>query len=61
MEPDGARWGFSRVKNEGDKKALLSVLKTMSQATPRLTWIMYDESNGGHELVLKGGSSVGSG
>ncbi|MGC8816452.1 MAG: hypothetical protein ACP5PX_01340 [Candidatus Hadarchaeum sp.] len=58
LEPSGARWGFSRVKNEKDKMQLLSAIRTMSLATPRLTWIMYDESNGGDEIVLKGGSSV---
>ncbi|MEM3420630.1 MAG: hypothetical protein QW315_00020 [Candidatus Hadarchaeum sp.] len=58
LEPSGARWGFSRVKSERDKMQLLSVLRMMSLATPRLTWIMYDESNGGCEMVLKGGSSI---
>ncbi len=58
MEPRGARWGFSRLRNDEDRSRLLSVLRSMSRATPRLTWILYDERNGGEEILLRGGKRL---
>jgi len=58
MEPGGARWGFTRARDEKDRLRLLTTLRKMSRATPRLTWVMYDEGNGGKEVVLKGGVVV---
>ena len=53
LEPRKARWGFSKV-HDGGKQRLLRALELMSAATPRLTWIVYDESEL-EEFVLKSG------
>ena len=53
LEPREARWGFSRV-HDGGKERLFRTLELMSAATPRLTWIVYDEDGLG-EFTLKGG------
>lgn len=58
LEPNGARWGFTRARNDEDRLRLVLTIREMSQATPRLTWVMYDEGNGGKEVVLKGGATV---
>ena len=54
LEPREARWGFSKVQ-DGGKERLLRALERMSEATPRLTWIVYDEGDL-KEFVLKGGN-----
>lgn len=54
LEPRAARWGFSKVR-DGGKERLLRALELMSAATPRLTWIVYDEGEL-KEFVLKGGN-----
>lgn len=58
LKPNGARWGFTRARDDKDRLRLVLTLREMSQATPRLTWVMYDEGNGGKEVVLKGGTAV---
>ncbi|HID60806.1 MAG TPA: hypothetical protein EYP46_02970 [Hadesarchaea archaeon] len=58
LEPKDARWGFSRLHGDKDKPQLLSTLRRMSRATPRLTWVLYDEDNGGEEVMLRGGRRV---
>ncbi|MFH1821414.1 MAG: hypothetical protein ABH852_03095 [Methanobacteriota archaeon] len=58
LEPSGARWGFTRTRDDEDRLRLVLTLREMSQATPRLTWVLCDECNGGKEVVLKGGTAV---
>ena len=58
MEPGDARWGFTQVRDKGEKLLVISTIRKMSAATPRLTWLLYDEGNCGREFVLKGGKSV---
>ena len=58
LEPRGARWGFTRVRDDEDRLRVVLAMRRMSQATPRLTWVLYDEGDGGKEVVLKGGRSV---
>ena len=58
LEPSGARWGFTRARNNQDRLKLVLTIKEMSRATPRLTWVLYDEGDGGKEVVLKGGTAV---
>ena len=53
LEPGEARWGFSEV-HDGGRPGLLHALKRMSAATPRLTWVVFDEGER-KELVLRGG------
>lgn len=57
LKPKDARWGFTRTRDEEDRSQLLSVIRRMSQATPHLTWVVYDDGNGG-EFVLRGGRQV---
>jgi hypothetical protein len=58
LEPKGARWGFTRAHGEQDRLKVILTIRRLSQATPRLTWIVYDEGNGGREFVLRGGRPV---
>ena len=55
MEPSEARWGFTRPRDEGDRQRVILAVREMSRATPRLTWLLYEDGNGGKETVLKGG------
>ena len=54
MRPAKARWGFTSVEN-GGREQVLRAIERMSSATPRLTWVLYEEGNGDQELMLKGG------
>ena len=58
LEPSDARWGFTRARDDEDRLRLVLTIREMSQATPRLTWVLYDEGNGGKEVVLKDGTAV---
>ncbi len=58
MEPRGARWGFTRVRDDKDRLRIVLTIRRMSQATPRLTWLLCDEGDGSGEVVLKGGKPV---
>jgi len=58
MEPCGARWGFTRVRDDEDKLRIVLTVRRMSQATPHLTWLLCDEGDGNREVVLKGGKPV---
>jgi len=58
MEPRGARWGCTRVRDNEDRLRIVLTVRRMSQATPNLTWLLCDEDNGGREVVLKGGRLV---
>lgn len=58
LVPEDARWGFARVRGEEDRLHVLLTLIHMSQATPQLTWVLYDEGNGGGEVVLRSGRRV---
>lgn len=58
LKPLGARCGFTRVRDDEDRLQVILALRRMSQATPRLTWLLYDEGNSGKENVLKGGKLV---
>ena len=57
LTPSNARWGFTRVFSDVERQHVLSTIRRMSKATPRLTWMIY-ESNGGKEIVLRGGGRV---
>jgi len=58
LEPADSRWGYTRVRTEAERQRLLLTLRRMSEATPGTTWIIYDEGNGGSELLLRGGRVV---
>ncbi len=58
LEPKGARWGFTRVRDDHDRLQVVLTIRRMSQVTPRLTWVLYDEGDGGKEVVLRGGRHV---
>jgi len=56
--PLNALWGYTKVyRNDGDGKAVIRAIKEMSRATPRLTWVLYDEGDltGGRKLTIKNG------
>lgn len=58
LEPRDARWGFTQVRNDEERLRVVLLVQRMSAATPKLTWVLYDEGNGGREVVLKGGKPV---
>ncbi|MFN4132769.1 MAG: hypothetical protein ACK4GQ_00125 [Candidatus Hadarchaeales archaeon] len=58
LEPKDSRWGYSQVSSEEEKAKLLQTLKQMSEATPSNTWVIYDEGDGGAELVLRMGRVI---
>jgi hypothetical protein len=58
LEPRESRWGFTRIEDEQERLRLLLTIKRMSEATPGVTWVVYDESNGGTELVIRAGRVV---
>jgi len=58
MEPRDARWGFTRVRDDEERLRVVLTVRRMSVATPRLTWVLYDEGDGGREVVLRGGKPV---
>ena len=58
MEPRDARWGFTQVRSHEERLRVALTVRRMSAATPRLTWVLYDEGDGGREVMLKGGKLV---
>ncbi len=56
MEPPEARWGFSWA-GDGGKGRVLEALLRMSAATPRLTWVIFDEDRRA-EIAIRGGRPV---
>lgn len=59
LEPKESRWGYTRVAGEEEYHLLFNTLRRMSEATPGVTWVIYDEGNGGTELLLRGGKIIG--
>lgn len=56
LNPPDALWGHVKVDGEESVTKVLMVLEKMSEAVPRLTWILYSENRiFGGELFLKGG------
>ncbi len=56
LEPREARWGFTAVA-DSERERVVRAIERMSVATPHLTWVLYEEGNGG-EIVLRGGKPV---
>jgi hypothetical protein len=57
LESQEARWGFTDVQDDDQRWRVMKTLEKMSLAAPRLSWVIYEEGNGG-ELVLRGGELV---
>jgi len=57
LEPQEARWGFTEVRSDDQRWRVMKTLDKMSLAAPRLSWVIYEEGNGG-ELVLRSGELV---
>jgi hypothetical protein len=45
--------GFTKVVCEEDAKIALATIKEMSAATPRLTWLVYDEGELTNDMWVK--------
>jgi len=58
LEPKDSRWGYTRIQREEDRERVLLTLKRMSEATPQTTWVLYEEGNGGTELILRRGKVI---
>jgi hypothetical protein len=58
LEPQESRWGFTQVQDEEERLRVLLTLKRMSEVAPGITWVVYDEGNGGTELIIRAGRVV---
>jgi len=45
--------GFTKVVDDEDAKLALAAIKEMSTATPRLTWLVYDEGGLTNDMWMK--------
>ena len=57
-ETSGTLWGFTKVNDsDRDRKLVIQAIKEMSRATPRLTWLFFDEGwlGKGEWSTFKGG------
>lgn len=57
-EASGALWGFTKVNDSSsDRKMVIRAIKEMSKATPRLTWLFFDEGwlGKGEWMTFRGG------
>jgi len=57
-EAGGRLWGFTKVnENDRDRKLVIQAIEEMSEATPRLTWMIFDEGelSKGKWVKFKGG------
>jgi len=61
LTPPDALWGFTKVRDEGERELVLKVIMEMSMSTPRLTWILCEENGkaGGNESIIRNGQIVG--
>lgn len=56
LTPTDALWGHVGVDGEGEVEVALRALERMSEAVPRLTWILHDENKiWGGEIFLRAG------
>lgn len=57
LTPPDALWGFTKVRDDVERELVLKVIREMSAAVPRLTWVLYDEngSEGGEITIHNGG------
>lgn len=60
--PRGALWGFTKVSDEQEARVVILAIKEMSRATPRLTWLLYDEGGltDGRWVILRRGRAMGT-
>ena len=61
LTPADALWGFTKVHDDEERELVLKAVKEMSIATPRLTWVLYDEngSSESRETIVRNGGVVG--
>jgi len=48
-----AVWGFTKVVCNKDAELVIAAIKEMSAATPRLTWLVYDEGGLTNDVWVK--------
>jgi hypothetical protein len=52
----GVEWGFTKVGNEAEARLVVSAVKEMSAAIPRLTWVLFDEGKPSKgKIIIKNG------
>jgi len=57
LEPAEARWGYAKARYEDEIHRWVSAISELSRVTPKLTWAVYVEGNGG-ETLLRGGRCI---
>jgi len=60
LTPPDALWGFTKVRDDGERELVLNAIGEMSMAAPRLTWVLYYEngSSGGREIIIRDGKVI---
>jgi hypothetical protein len=57
LTPPDALWGFTKVRDDGERDLVMKTINEMSIAAPRLTWVLYDENgpSESREILVRDG------
>ena len=57
LTPPDALWGFTKIRDDGERDLVMKTINEMSIAAPRLTWVLYDEngSSESREILIRDG------
>ena len=57
LTPPDALWGFTKIRDDGERDLVMKTINEMSIAAPRLTWVLYDEngSSESREILVRDG------
>jgi hypothetical protein len=60
LTPPDALWGFTKVRDNGERDLVIKTINEMSIAAPRLTWVLYDEngSSESREILVRDGKII---
>jgi hypothetical protein len=60
LTPPDALWGFTKVRDDGERDLVMKTINEMSIAAPRLTWVLYDEngSSENREILVRDGKII---
>ena len=60
LTPPDALWGFTKVRDDGERDLVMKTINEMSIAAPRLTWVLYDEngSSESREILVRDGKII---
>jgi len=60
LTPPDALWGFTKIRDDGERDLVMKTINEMSIAAPRLTWVLYDEngSSESREILVRDGKII---